>query len=96
MFDKDLATLRQFQAERKAAHDKALEEEELLAQLSYAEGEPYRPETYAAAPNGFVFSTAQINASIARKRRLKTANYARTQQWDLSRIDKRPELALVA
>ncbi len=94
--DKDLATLRQFQAERKAAHDKALEEEELLAQLSYAEGEPYRPETYAAAPNGFVFSAAQINASIARKRRLKTANQARMQRWDLSKIDKRPELALVA
>src|SRR5215471_5251363 len=65
---RNLALLKQLQAERKEAYDKALEEAQLLAQLALSKGETYRPEE-----NGFGFSPSEINRLIDRNNRLNEA-----------------------
>jgi hypothetical protein len=64
---KNLATLQALQTTRKAEQKAALEEAARLLELSEMNGLPYEPaQTYES--NGFVFSTAQLRAHIARKR----------------------------
>jgi hypothetical protein len=60
--------LRELQTERKAQHEKALEEAQLLAQLANSNGETFDPEQH-----GFAFSSTELNFLIARKRQLKLA-----------------------
>ncbi len=68
---RNMKLLRDLQTERKAQHDKAMEEAKLLAQLNLINGLPYQPEQ-----NGFVFSVAEINRAIDRDNRLKAAELA--------------------
>jgi hypothetical protein len=68
---RNMKLLRELQAERKAQHDKALEEAKLLAQLNLMNGLPYQPEE-----NGFVFSIAEINRAIDRDNRPQAAKNA--------------------
>ncbi len=65
---KNLDQLRQFQSERKAEREKQLEQAALLAQQSLSKG-----IAYDAGRDGFVFSTAEINARIDRNNRLNEA-----------------------
>jgi hypothetical protein len=81
--ERNMATLRTLQAERKAACEKALEEALLLAQFAESKGEKYDvaadfpPELLG--PNS-VFSVASITLLIARNQRLDQArNYAKTR-----------------
>jgi hypothetical protein len=68
---RNLQTLRELQAERKAEQNKAMEEAQLLAQASLVNGLPYEPHR-----DGFVFSPAEINRAIDRNNRLKAAREA--------------------
>src|ERR1700729_3021040 len=58
---RNMKLLGELQTERKAQHDKAMEEAKLLAQLNLMNGLPYDPEQ-----NGFVFSHTEINQAIDR------------------------------
>jgi hypothetical protein len=69
---RNLKQLHELQAERKAQRAQALEEAQLLAQLSVMKGLPYDPAADQSA-NGFVFSTAEINFAIDRDTRLREA-----------------------
>ena len=82
---RNLKLLKELQADRKAQHDKALEEAKLLAQLNLMNGLPYQPEQdfgrtgvspLCGLKNGFVFSPAEINRAIDRDNRLKAAKQA--------------------
>jgi len=84
---KNLAQLQSLQAERKSQRATALEDVKLLAQLSLASGAAYNSPA-DTLPNGFVFSTTEINRAIDRDNRLKQAR-------DLNSSPKRP-LALAA
>jgi hypothetical protein len=68
---RNLKLLRELQAERKAQHEQNMEEAQLLAQLSLANGLAYNPDK-----DGFVFSNAEINQAIDRDNRLKAAREA--------------------
>ena len=65
---KNMEQLRALQTERKAQHEKALEEAQLLAQLAASNGETFDPEGH-----GFAFSSIELNFRIERKRQLKLA-----------------------
>jgi hypothetical protein len=65
---RNLAQLKALQTERKAEHDRQMEQAQLLSQLSIIKGLPYNP-----AQDGFVFSNAEINFQIDRNTRLKEA-----------------------
>lgn len=69
---KTTAELTALQAQRKRAHDQALEEALLLAQLAKSKGETYNPAT-DPAQNGFGFSTAQIYRILDRNNLLEEA-----------------------
>jgi hypothetical protein len=73
--EKNEKQLKELQAERKAAYEKALEEEILLAQLAIAEGETYVCEQTESAKhqNGFEFSTTEILRLANRELRLQKA-----------------------
>jgi hypothetical protein len=86
--EKNEKQLRELRAERKAAHDKALEEEILLAQLAIMEGQTYEfdeegatnaPGSTPAGKNGFGFSTAEITRLAHRELRLQKAIQYRNQ-----------------
>src|SRR5580658_3369916 len=62
---RNLQQLHELQAERKAQREQALEEAQLLAQLNLSNGLPYDPAA-DFEPNGFVFSSAEINLAIDR------------------------------
>ena len=65
---RNLKLLQELQAQREANHQKVMEEAKLLAQESLARGAAYRP-----GPDGFEFSSAEINLAIDRDNRLKAA-----------------------
>jgi hypothetical protein len=65
---KNMEQLRELQSERRAQHEKVLEEAQLLAQLASSTGEVFDPKQH-----GFAFSSAELNFRIERKRRLKLA-----------------------
>jgi len=69
---KNLTELKALQSERKAERSNALEEAKLMTQLSLAKGAAASSEADPVV-NGFVFSTAEINAAIDRDNRLKQA-----------------------
>lgn len=64
--------LKSLQAERKAQRDQALEEVKLLTRHSVAAGSAYNPAS-DPNPNGFVFSSVEVNRAIDRDNRLKQA-----------------------
>ena len=68
--------LRQLQADRKAAFEKAIEEVEALTQLAEKAGETYNPATdfpRELLPPQFDFSNPEILRLIVHHSRLKTA-----------------------
>jgi hypothetical protein len=69
---KNLATLQTLQAARIARREAELKEAKKLLQLSEMKGLPYGPAEITK--DGFVFSTAQIQAAIDKERRLDRAN----------------------
>ena len=71
---KNTAALRVLQAERKAAHQQALEHACLLAQRAAIKGETYEPETDFPSPK-FVFSSERIERSIYLTKRMAEARY---------------------
>ena len=74
--EKDIAMLRQPQADRKAAFEKAVEEAEALTQLAAKAGETYDPATdfpRELLPPKFDFSNPEILRLIVHHSRLKTA-----------------------
>jgi hypothetical protein len=93
--EKNEKQLKELQAERKAAYDKALDEEMLLARLAIMEGETYsvapeedgRPDR----PNGFGFSTEQILTRVRREMRIEDARRHQKQGWSANL--KRPKAA---
>ena len=72
--EKNEKQLKELQAERKAARDKALEEAKLLAQLALLEGEIYVQEE-----NGFGFSAEEIVRLVRHEMRLQEAIRRRTK-----------------
>ena len=77
--ERDMATLRQLQADRKAAFEKALDDAATLLQLAEEKGETidlatdFPPELL---PQNFDFSDPQIARRLIHHRRLKTASRA--------------------
>jgi hypothetical protein len=68
--EKNEKQLKELQTERKAAHDKDLREEILLAKLAISEGVPYHaPENQ----NGLAFSSHEITRLARRELRLEQA-----------------------
>ncbi len=65
---KNLATLQALQSARRAKREAEMNEAKKLFQLSEMKGLPYEP-----AKDGFVFSTAQIQAALDKERRLNRA-----------------------
>src|SRR6204780_2674750 len=82
--EKNMAQFRTLRAERKAVHQQALEEAQLLAQLAYSKGEKnapandFPPEILAT---GSDFSSAAIRRLIARNQRLIEARHCAKNQW---------------
>jgi len=64
-----VALLQRLQAERRAAFEKAMEEEHLLIRLAAEENRTYAPKPQ----NGFVFSMAELVEAIDRKQHLERA-----------------------
>jgi hypothetical protein len=101
--EKNEKQLKELQAERQAACDKALEEAKLLAQLALMEGETYVYEdgcpTYPgqstpginASGHGFGFSSGQIIQIVRREMRLQEARRCQKQGWN--RDSKHPKAA---
>ena len=88
--EKNMAMLRQQQADRQAAFQKAVEEADLLSQLAAAKGETYNierdfpPETL---PPQFVFSLAALARQVAHNRRLAEARkHLQASQKRLAKI----------
>jgi hypothetical protein len=76
--EKNMAQLRTLRAERKAVHQQALEEAQLLAQLAYSKGEKYDPASDfppEILQIGSDFSTAGIRRLISRNQRLNEARH---------------------
>ena len=74
--EKNLATLRQLQQDRKAALQQAVEEAELLAQLAASKGETFdieRDFPRETLPPQFVSSLPKIARIVAHRRRLAAA-----------------------
>jgi hypothetical protein len=72
--EKNEKQLRELQTERKAAHDRDLEEAVILARLAIAEGKTYDAAEYApSGQNGFAFSTTEITRLARREIRLQEA-----------------------
>jgi hypothetical protein len=74
--EKDVAMLRQLQADRKAAFEQAIEDAQSISELAVKAGETYNPATdfpRELLPPKFDFSNPQIVRLIAHRRRLKAA-----------------------
>ena len=74
--EKDIAMLRQLQADRKAAFEQAIEDAQLLSEVAAKAGETYNPATdfpHELLPPQFDFSNPGILRLIAHRRRLKAA-----------------------
>src|ERR1700689_419055 len=82
--EKNMAQLRTLRAERKAVHQQALEEAQLLAQLAYSKGEKHDPASDfppEILQIGSDFSSAGIRRLIARNQRLIEARHCAKNQW---------------
>jgi len=82
--EKNMAQLRTLRAERKAIHQQALEEAQLLAQLAYSKGEKYDPANDfppEILQIGSDFSSVGIRRLIARNQRLNEARHCAKTQW---------------
>jgi hypothetical protein len=74
--EKDIALLRQLQADRKAAFEKAVEEAQSISEVAVKAGETYNPATdfpRELLPPQFDFSNPEILRLIVHHRRLKAA-----------------------
>ena len=74
--EKNLAMLRQLQADRKAAFEKAVEEAVMLTQLAEEKGQSYDPAKdfpRELLPANFDFSTPEIACLLVHRRRLNEA-----------------------
>src|ERR1700691_3856223 len=74
--EKNMAQLRTLRAERKAVHQQALEEAQLLAQLAYSKGEKYDPANDfppEILATGSDFSSAGIRRLVSLNQRLNEA-----------------------
>src|SRR6185312_17561441 len=83
--EQNMTELRTLQAKRKAIHQQALEEAQLLAKLAYIKGEQFdasRDISPDVAENGSDFSTADINRLLRRNQRLAEARFYAENQWD--------------
>jgi hypothetical protein len=95
--EKNMAQLRTLQAERKAAHQQALDEAQLLAQLATMKGEKYDPSQDFPSKSqeiGSDFSTAGINRQIARSQRLTEARHYAKNAWDPKTPSNQPSFPL--
>jgi hypothetical protein len=81
---KNLAMLKQLQAERKAAHDLTMKQAAALLKLSEMRGVEYFPEK-----DGFVFSTSEIHAAIDRQQRLERAAATDFTRFKLRKLQTR-------
>ncbi|MGA3236625.1 MAG: hypothetical protein ABSG03_10005 [Bryobacteraceae bacterium] len=82
--EKNMAQFRTLRAERKAVHQRALEEAQLLAQLAYSKGEKYDPARDfppEILQIGSDFSIAGIRRLVARNQRLNEARHCAKTQW---------------
>ena len=88
--EKNMVLLRQQQADRQAAFQKAVEEAELLSQLAAAKGETFDVERdfpLEVLPPQFVFSPAALARQVAHNRRLAEARkHVQASQKKLARI----------
>jgi hypothetical protein len=88
--EKNMVLLRQQQADRQAALQKAVEEAGLLAQFAASKGETYNIERdfpREALPPQFVFSLAEIARLVTHNRRLAEAKkHLRASQKKLAKI----------
>jgi hypothetical protein len=88
--EKNMVLLRQQQADRQAAFQKAVEEAELLAQFAAGKGETYNIERDfppESLPPQFVFSLAEIARQVAHNRRLAEAKkHLQASQKKLAKI----------
>ena len=85
--EKNIAMLRQLQADRKAALDQAVDQAAALAELAEKAGQTYNPAKdfpRELLPANFDFSTPEIARLIAHQRRLRK----------VTRIDRKPEKRL--
>jgi hypothetical protein len=76
--EKNMAQLRTLRAERKAVHQQALEEAQLLAQLAYSKGEKYDPARDfppEILQIGSDFSSAGIRRLVSLNQRLNEARH---------------------
>ena len=91
--EKALAQLATAQEKREAVHQKALEEAQLLANLSHMRGKPYDPaRDFPPEPPqiGFAFSAAAINRAIGRNHRLDEAQFYKGRSWNPKEVYTRP------
>ncbi len=88
--EKNMVLLRQQQADRQAAFQKAVEEAELLAQFAASKGETYKIERdfpREVLPPQFVFSLAEIARQVTHNRRLAEAKkHLQASQKRLTKI----------
>ena len=88
---KNLATLRQLQADRKALRQQDLEETTARYSLNTMKHLPFNPDQHPG-PNGFVFSTPELTLHAARHRDLKDAPRAAFYNFDLKRFQNSAQL----
>src|SRR5580693_9374424 len=82
--EKNMAQLRALRAERKAIHQQALKEAQLLAQLAYSKGEKYDPANDfppEILQIGSDFSSAGLSRLLNRNQRLNEARRYAETQW---------------
>src|SRR5580658_10005192 len=82
--EKNMVELRTLRAERKAVHQQALEEAQLLAQLAYSKGETYDPASDfppEILQIGSDFSSAGIRRLVSLNQRLNEARHCAKNQW---------------
>jgi hypothetical protein len=82
--EKNMAQLRTLRAERKAVHQQALDEAQLLAQLAQSKGEKYDPARDfppEILQTGSDFSSAGLSRLIDRNQRLNEARHCAKTQW---------------
>src|ERR1700678_779256 len=83
--EKNMAQLRTLRAERKAVHQQALEEAQLLAQLAYSKGEKYDPARDfppEILQIGSDFSSAGIRRLVSLNQRLNEARHCAENRWN--------------
>jgi len=97
--EKNMAQLRTLRAERKAIHQQALEEAQLLAQLAYSKGEKYDPANDfppEILQIGSDFSSVGIRRLIARNQCLSEARHCAKTQWRGPKACESPDSVIPA